>query len=563
MKPLPLTLLTSALLMGSATVSISAQANEMVAQTGNVVVGYWHNWCDGAGYHGGNAPCVDLTEVHPDYNVVNVSFMKVYDLNAGRIPTFELDPNIGLTESAFIDQISTLNSQGRSVLLALGGADAHVELKAGDEQAFADEVIRLTDKYGFDGLDIDLEQNAITAADNQTVIPAALRMVKDHYRAQGKNFMITMAPEFPYLTTANGKYLPYLQGLAGDYDFINPQFYNQGGDGVYVEGVGWLSQNDARKEEFIYYISDSLINGTRGYTTITNDKLVFGIPANIDGANNGFVEDPNALYAAFDRLKAQGQPLRGVMTWSVNWDMGTNSAGQAYNEKFIKDYGNYIHNQQPPEPDKSPVFTGIADTQVVRGTAFDPMAGITAADYNGNDISAGIQVTGNVDTNIVGDYALTYSVSDNAGNSANQARKVTVYDLVPVFDGVNDTRVLLNSSFDPMAGVTVTHPVDGDITAQTSVSGNVDTSKVGLYTLTYTATYGNNDTHSVQRSVEVYDDNQPVCPNAWDSAATYVANDEVTHNGKLWRAKWWTKGEEPGTTGQWGVWEEKGPASCQ
>ncbi|WP_411185179.1 immunoglobulin-like domain-containing protein [Photobacterium rosenbergii] len=473
--------------MGSATVSISAHANEMVAQSGNVVVGYWHNWCDGAGYRGGNAPCVDLTEVHPDYNVVNVSFMKVYNLNAGRIPTFELDPNIGLTESAFIDQINTLNSQGRSVLLALGGADAHVELKAGDEQAFADEVIRLTDKYGFDGLDIDLEQTAITAADNQTVIPAALRLVKDHYRAQGKNFMITMAPEFPYLTIANGKYLPYLEGLAGDYDFINPQFYNQGGDGVYVDGgVGWLSQNDARKEEFIYYISDSLINGTRGYTTITHDKLVFGIPANIDGANNGFVEDPNTLYAAFDRLKAQGQPLRGVMTWSVNWDMGKNSAGQAYNEKFIKDYGSYIHNQQPPEPDKSPVFTGIADTQVVRGTAFDPMTGITAADYNGNDISAGIQVTGNVDTNIVGDYALTYSVTDNAGNSANQARKVTVYD-----------------------------------------------------------------------------DSQPVCPNAWDSAATYVANDEVTHNGKLWRAKWWTKGEEPGTTGQWGVWEEKGPASCQ
>ncbi|AJR05091.1 DUF5011 domain-containing protein [Photobacterium gaetbulicola] len=486
MKLLPLPLLASTMLMATSTVSLSVQANDMVAQAGNVVVGYWHNWCDGAGYRGGLAPCVDLTEVHPDYNVVNVSFMKVYDLNAGRIPTFQLDPAIGLTESAFIDQIHTLNSQGRSVLLALGGADAHVELKAGDEQAFADEVIRLTDKFGFDGLDIDLEQNAITAADNQTVIPAALRMVKEHYRAQGKNFMITMAPEFPYLTTANGKYLPYIQGLEGDYDFINPQFYNQGGDGVYVEGVGWLSQNDARKEEFIYYISDSLINGTRGYTTITNDKLVFGIPANIDGANNGFVEDPNALYAAFDRLKAQGQPLRGVMTWSVNWDMGTNSAGQPYNEQFIKDYGSYVHNQQPPEPDKSPVFSGIADTRVVRGTAFDPLAGVRATDTNNIDISTSIQVTGTVDTDIVGVYSLSYSVSDNAGNSANQPRKVTVYD-----------------------------------------------------------------------------DNQPVCPNAWDSATAYSTNDEVTHNGTLWQAKWWTQGEEPGTTGTWGVWEEISPATCQ
>ncbi|HDV5393764.1 TPA: hypothetical protein RI724_002515, partial [Vibrio cholerae] len=28
----------------------------------------------------------------------------------------------------------------------------------------------------------------------------------------------------------------------------------------------------------------------------------------------------------------------------------------------------------------------------------------------------------------------------------------------------------------------------------------------------------------------------------------------VTHQGKSWTAQWWTQGEEPGTTGEWGVW---------
>lgn len=45
---------------------------------------------------------------------------------------------------------------------------------------------------------------------------------------------------------------------------------------------------------------------------------------------------------------------------------------------------------------------------------------------------------------------------------------------------------------------------------------------------------------------------------AWNAASIYVADNLVAHNGRTWRAKWWTQGEEPGTTGQWGVWEDRG-----
>ncbi|GEM_PF-2064772 len=47
----------------------------------------------------------------------------------------------------------------------------------------------------------------------------------------------------------------------------------------------------------------------------------------------------------------------------------------------------------------------------------------------------------------------------------------------------------------------------------------------------------------------------------WDPGAVYTQGDAVSHNGRLWRAKWWTRGEEPGTTGQWGVWEDLGPCN--
>jgi len=47
----------------------------------------------------------------------------------------------------------------------------------------------------------------------------------------------------------------------------------------------------------------------------------------------------------------------------------------------------------------------------------------------------------------------------------------------------------------------------------------------------------------------------PVDPvNLWDQNAVYNEGDVVTHNGKEWTAQWWTTGDEPGTTGEWGVW---------
>lgn len=527
-----------AVALGLSGLSNVASANEMVNPDGGVVVGYWHNWCDGAGYKGGNAPCVTLDEVDPMYNVVNVSFMKVFNTSEGRIPTFKLDPNIGLSEQQFIDQIGALNQQGRAVLIALGGADAHVELKTGDEQAFAQEIIRLTDKFGFDGLDIDLEQSAVTASDNQTVIPAALRLVKEHYQQQGKNFLITMAPEFPYLTEG-GKYVPYITGLEGYYDWINPQFYNQGGDGIWVEGVGWIAQNnDALKQEFIYYISDSLSNGTRGFHKIPHDKLVFGIPSNIDAAATGFVQDPQDLYDAFDQLKAQGQALRGVMTWSVNWDMGTDKNGQAYGEKFVKDYGPFIHGQTPPPPSEGePVFSGISDVRVHHGSSFDPYAGVTASDKEDGDLTNSITVEGSVDVNTVGTYVLVYSVKDSDNNETKQSRTVVVYSLVPEFEGVTDTTIQLGDAFNPMAGVKATDAEDGDLTDQVRVEGSVDVNVLGVYDLVYRVTDSANQTTTAQRSV-IVSDGSSYPP--YESGKTYEVGDIVTgSDGNLYQCKPW------------------------
>jgi large repetitive protein len=48
-------------------------------------------------------------------------------------------------------------------------------------------------------------------------------------------------------------------------------------------------------------------------------------------------------------------------------------------------------------------------------------------------------------------------------------------------------------------------------------------------------------------------------PGAWSPDTVYTAGDRVAHDGVVFEALWWTRGEEPGSS-PWGAWQEIGPA---
>ncbi|MFJ9641908.1 glycoside hydrolase family 19 protein [Streptomyces sp. NPDC101206] len=48
------------------------------------------------------------------------------------------------------------------------------------------------------------------------------------------------------------------------------------------------------------------------------------------------------------------------------------------------------------------------------------------------------------------------------------------------------------------------------------------------------------------------------CAAPWSSSTVYTGGTNASHAGHNWRAKWWTQGETPGTTGEWGVWSDLG-----
>ena len=93
------------------------------------------------------------------------------------------------------------------------------------------------------------------------------------------------------------------------------------------------------------------------------------------------------------------------------------------------------------EDTQAPVITlnGPNPMQVGFGTVFtDP--GASASDGCAGDLTASIIVTGSVDTNTVGFYALTYSVSDPSGHSDTKVRTVEVlpYNFTGFFSPIDN-----------------------------------------------------------------------------------------------------------------------------
>ncbi|MBA1330988.1 cell wall-binding protein, partial [Candidatus Endoriftia persephone str. Guaymas] len=143
-------------------------------------------------------------------------------------------------------------------------------------------------------------------------------------------------------------------------------------------------------------------------------------------------------------------------------------------------------------------------------------------------------ISGTVDTNTLGDYTLTYQVTDAAGNTSTQSRTVSVTDQtapVIVLAGDNPQTVDAGSSYsDP--GASASDNIDGDISANISVSGSVNTAVLGNYTLTYNVSdAAGNAATAVNRTVTVADLSAPVITLSGSDPMTVAAGSVFTDPG--------------------------------
>ncbi len=154
-----------------------------------------------------------------------------------------------------------------------------------------------------------------------------------------------------------------------------------------------------------------------------------------------------------------------------------------------------------------PVITLNGDADVIVGIGLEYVEpGCTATDECDGDITSSVEITGTVDMNNYGTYPIVYKVQDSAANVTEITRNVKVSDITaPVITLTGGTQYVKRGDTFTDKGYSASDNVDGDISANISVSGSVDTSKEGTYTLTYTVKDGAGNSATATRKVYVYE----------------------------------------------------------
>jgi chitinase len=278
----------------------------------HAVTGYWQNFNNGATVQ-------KLSDVPSAYDIIAVAFADATS-TPGAV-SFALDSAGlgGYTVDQFKADIKAKQAAGKKVIISVGGEKGSVAVNdAASATNFADSVHSLMRTYGFDGVDIDLENGL-----NATYMTQALRALS---AKAGSSLIITMAPQTIDMQSTSNAYFQTALNVKDILTVVNMQYYNSGSmlgcDGkVYSQGT----------VDFLTALACIQLEGG-----LSPSQVGLGLPASTRAAGGGYVS-PAVVNNALDCLTAgtgcgtfkpaKTYPgLRGAMTWSTNWDATSGNA---------------------------------------------------------------------------------------------------------------------------------------------------------------------------------------------------------------------------------------------
>ncbi|MFJ8820371.1 chitinase [Streptomyces sp. NPDC102467] len=278
----------------------------------HAVTGYWQNFDNGAAVQ-------KLSDVPADYDIIAVAFADATTTPGAVDFTLDSAGLGGYTEDAFKADIKAKQAAGKSVVVSIGGQNGTVSVSDSASAAnFANSVYSLMQEYGFDGVDIDLENGL-----NSTYMSQALESLASK---AGSGFVLTMAPQTIDMQSTSAEYFKTALAVKDILTVVNMQYYNSGSmlgcDGkVYSQG----------SVDFLTALACIQLEGG-----LDPSQVGIGTPASSSAAGSGYVA-PSVVNDALDCL-AKGtncgsfKPsktypgLRGAMSWSTNWDATSDNA---------------------------------------------------------------------------------------------------------------------------------------------------------------------------------------------------------------------------------------------
>ncbi|MFE5817317.1 chitinase [Streptomyces sp. NPDC056479] len=338
----------------SATVTATTTAGTggPVQLPAHALVGYLHaSFANGSGY-------TRMADVPDSWDVIDLAFGEPTSVTSGdirfdRCPVTEC-PNVE-SDADFKAAIKAKQAAGKKVLISIGGQNGQVQLTTtAARDAFVTSVSKIIDEYGLDGLDIDFEGHSLSLNADDTdfknpktpVIVNLITAVQTLKAKYGDDFVLTMAPEtffvqlgYQYYGTGQwggqdpraGAYLPVIHALRDDLTLLHVQDYNSGP----IMGLDnqYHSMGGA---DFHIAMTDMLLTGFpvagnagNVFPPLRPDQVAIGMPASTN-AGNGHVP-PAEVTKTLDCLTKRTNcgsyathgtwpALRGLMTWSINWD---------------------------------------------------------------------------------------------------------------------------------------------------------------------------------------------------------------------------------------------------
>jgi chitinase len=344
----------------SSSVSATTQGTSTVGLPKHIMSGYWHTWSSGPGF-------IPLAQVDSNWDVINVAFATPTAGPGATDGHMTLDTSgfaAGYTASNFIADIQTMHSRGKKIVISVSGYSDYFSLTTSSSvSAFVADMESIINQYGFDGIDIDLEQSSVQfnpGADPDFKNPvspkvvnviSALRQLTGHY---GSNFILSWAPETFYLQLGYqfyaglngnvdaraGDYLPMIYALRSQTTYVQAQLYNSGSI-LAPDGNSYSMGDEPSLVEMCKMLLTGFnINENASYPfpALRPDQVVIGVPASSSAAGSGQVSNAT-LQQAFGVLNSAYPGMRGIMAWSINWDNFQNA------NSFVDGNKAYLNSQ--------------------------------------------------------------------------------------------------------------------------------------------------------------------------------------------------------------------------